>query len=121
VAEPNLTGVIVGGLLTVLGGAVGSALTLATKYFDVREDQERKRAEYFQELVELVYSLEHWLDKKRQIEVFEGKGDLGQSPLATLESIAAVYFPQFTDSIREMATASFKYEAWMGMAVIHPH
>jgi hypothetical protein len=45
--------------------------------------------------------------------VFGREGEPTLSPLAKLQSISSVYFPQFEAKIKELEIAARNYEAWM--------
>jgi hypothetical protein len=113
-ADPiSLWPVVVGGLLTLAGGAVGSGVTVALKLVESRDAKKKKRADKFEELVEAVYAFDHWLNTKQNITIFGEEGKLGISPIAKIEAISAVYFPQFSKAISELVSTTYAYQAWM--------
>lgn len=113
-AEPtSLWPVIVGGVIALGGVVITSGITVALKFVESRNERKKRRAEKFEELVELIYRHDHWQDQKRNIYVSGGEGTVELSPIAKIEAITAVYFPQFSELMREVVLASQAYELWM--------
>jgi hypothetical protein len=112
-ADTSLWPVVVGGLLGV-GGTVGVIGTTIRDVARQRHEKAKRRADKFEELVAAVYEFAHWLDGIRQRDAF-GVGDAQQtvSPFAKVQSISSVYFPQFSELIRELERASDHYLVWI--------
>jgi hypothetical protein len=68
-------------------------------------------------LVAAVYEFDHWLDSIRRRDVY-GESNIPQtvSPFAKVQSISAVYFPQFSELIVELDRASTQYSIWIHTA-----
>jgi hypothetical protein len=69
-AETSLLPVVVGGLLTMGGGAVTGGITLIVNAIQSSKDKEKRRAEKFEELVTAVYEFETWLDDRENMLAF---------------------------------------------------
>jgi hypothetical protein len=115
--DTSLWPVVTGGLLTgafALGG-IGLGLIAATRRDAAQERREasKRRADKFEELVAAVYEFDHWLTQTRQrvLEKIEGIPET-VSPFAKVQSISSVYFPQFTELVRDLDVVSSKYVAW---------
>jgi hypothetical protein len=115
-AETSLIPVVVGGLLTIGGGAVaviGSILVEARKS---AEEKRKHRADKFEDIVKAVYELDHWLDRERDLSL-TGVGDpLEVSPFAKLQAISAIHFPSIDPFIEALQTAVQQYTAWNAAA-----
>ncbi len=114
--DSSLIAVIVGGLLTMGGGAVTGGVTLIVNAIQSKKDKEKRRVEKFEDLVTGVYEFDAWLDKKEQIQAFGKEGDVLVSPFAKLEAISAVHFPTFLKRMEDLSVVSRNYEAWMATA-----
>jgi hypothetical protein len=117
-AEASLWPVVTGGLLTGLFtlGGIGVGLIASARRDAARERREarKRRADKFEELVAALYEFDHWLDRTRSRLLFDNK-DIPEtvSPFAKVQSISAVYFPQFSRLVLELDVVSSKYDAWL--------
>jgi hypothetical protein len=117
-ADTSLWPVLVGGLLTGLFalGGIGVGLVGASRQDAAQErrDTRKRRADKFEELVAAVYEFDHWLDAIRQRDAF-GHGSVPEtaSPFAKVQSISAVYFPQFSGLVGELDQATTPYRVWI--------
>jgi len=111
-ADTSLLPVIVGGLLT-LGGTVAAAIVSTIRdEVQKRRDARKRRADKFEELVAAVYEFDHWLSGVRSRDAFgQGVAPHTVTPFAKVQSISAVYFPQFDEAVRELDAAASKLEA----------
>ena len=73
-----------------------------------RREARKRRADKFEELVAAVYEFDHWLDSMRG-----HGGPQTASPFSKVQSIAAVYFPQFSELISELNRVSRQYRIWI--------
>jgi hypothetical protein len=106
----TLVGVVIGGVLTIVAGWLGPALLESRKQ---AAEKKRYRAEKFEELVAAIYEFEHWIESNRRITAYGEEGIIGVSPFAKIQSISAVYFPQFQAQIHELDIAATHYTLWM--------
>jgi hypothetical protein len=113
-ADTSLWPVIVGGLLGVGGTLVGVFGTTIRDAAQQRHEKAKRRADKFEELVAAVYEFDHWLDTLRHRDAF-GQGDTPEtvSPFAKVQSISAVYFPQFSKLVGELDQATTPYRLWI--------
>jgi hypothetical protein len=109
----TLVPVLVGGLLTLAGGFIGPLILQKQK--DHAENRKR-RADKFEELVAAVYEFDHWIDGNRLRLVFGENLPKAVSPFAKVQSISAVYFPQFDTAIKQLNQATNAYRLWMTQA-----
>jgi hypothetical protein len=108
-----LVPVVVGGLLTLVG-TVAAALGTAIRDLVQRRNKEKKRrADKFEELVAAVYEFDHWLDRLNDRFVFGADVPEIVSPLTKVQSISAVYFPQFSTLADDLDEAAMEYRRWM--------
>lgn len=112
----SLLSVLLGGGLALSGVLINSAVNILMKRVDSRTEEKKRRAAKFEELVETVYELAHWLDNKRHIVAFGNEGTVGISPMAKLEAISAVHFPNFGELITKLDGTVDLFEAWMYQA-----
>jgi len=87
-----LISVIVGGVIGIAASFLGPWFIESAKQ---RNEKRKKRAEKIEELMSAVYEFDHWLTQYRNITAYGDPGEVGVSPLAKIEAIAAVYFPMF--------------------------
>jgi hypothetical protein len=117
-ADTSLWPIVLTGLFTLSGslGGIGVGLIGAARRDKEQErrDDRKRRAEKFEELVAALYEFDHWLLSYMSMDAF-AKGNAPQtvSPIAKMQSISAVYFPQFDKSIAslERAASRFMYRA----------
>ena len=107
---------LLGGLLTLAGGALGPWILQRQKD---REENKKRRAEKFEALVRALYEFDRWLDDNERKHVHgEEDTQVGVSPFAKVEAIAAVYFPQVLDKAEAVRRAARDFERWMPSATI---
>jgi hypothetical protein len=115
--DTSLWPVVVGGLLAGLFalGGIGVGLVGAARRDVAQERREarKRREEKFEELVAAVYEFDHWLDGIRKRAFGVGDAPETVSPFAKVQSISAVYFPQFSELIGELDRASVQYRMWI--------
>jgi hypothetical protein len=116
-ADTSLWPIVLTGAFA-LGGSLGAMgiNSLATARRDAAQEhrEERKRrSDKFEELVAALYEFDHWLENMRQRAFGIGDTKETVSPFAKVQSIAAVYFPQFSGLIGELDMASGQYRVWI--------
>jgi hypothetical protein len=114
--DASLLPVIVGGMLTIAGGLIGTGATLLTNWRQARIDMVKQRAAKFEELVCSVYDLDDWLDARQDILIYGSTEKSGPSPVARMEAIGAVYFPSFLSRIAALKATTIPYHLWMAEA-----
>jgi hypothetical protein len=102
--------VVVGGLLSLAGGA-GMQWYLHRE--KTNEDRKVRRAAKFEELITSIYDYDHWLTTQRNTRVYGEKLEEKPSPLSKLQAIVALYFPAFSNQLDELEKGADKYELWM--------
>jgi hypothetical protein len=118
VADSSTSGMLATLIPVVIGGVIALAGTWLGPWISERhkEKQEKRktRALKFEELVATVYEFDHWLDRERDANITGvDYVSQGMSPLAKLDALAAVHFPQFDELIRELDTAADRCVIWM--------
>jgi hypothetical protein len=113
-ADTSLWPVVVGGLLTL--GGIGAGL-VASAYRDAaqeRREAKKRREDKFEELVAAVYEFDHWLNGLRRWDYNKPPSNPeAPSPFAKVQSITSVYFPQFSEMVRELDLASGLCIVWI--------
>lgn len=115
----SLWPVMVGGGLAILGGIVGSVFNLATKLLDRNTELRKRREERFQKMVRAVYEYDHWVETMGRKVAFGEEVEPGLSPIAELESLAAVNFPELLGAIASLQAAFSRYRVWMYESAQH--
>ncbi|TPN28357.1 hypothetical protein FKO01_21800 [Mesorhizobium sp. B2-3-3] len=105
--------VIVGGALTLLGVALGPAVT---QWLETRSAMEQKRAQRFEELLALLQSQDEWLELKRLVYAFGETREIPSEPLAKALAISALYFPEFLSGLKQYDLESTRYSLWISGA-----
>jgi hypothetical protein len=70
-----------------------------------KAEKKRRRAEKFEELIATLYELSHWLTTMKNARLFGVFGDddkIGMSPIAKVQAICSVYFPEFEEQIKQL-------------------
>jgi hypothetical protein len=102
--------VITGGLIGVagaLGGArYGSRLTA------LREHKAERRAK-LESLVTAAFELDVWFKREEQAHLWGGPDNFEPSPLATIETMALLYFPELEPQVNALSAAANQYRLWM--------
>jgi hypothetical protein len=120
-ADAALWPILMSGLLSgafALGGiGVGLRETARWDAAQERRETRKRRAEKFEELVAAVYEFNYWVDSIRRQHAFgDDNGPEKVSPFAKVQSISAVYFPQFNKLIGELDRAADRYLGWIYQA-----
>ena len=102
--------VLVGGALGIAGSFVGP---YALQRLKDATEKKRKRAEKCEELVAAVVEHSQWIGALRFFTI-SGQGSLPTlSPITKIEAITSTYFPEFEVLVRQLDSASNKYEMWI--------
>lgn len=104
---------LVGGGLTLLGVALGPAIT---QWLESRTTREAKRVERFEELLELLQRQDEWLNLERRVKVYGEVHEIPPEPLSKAYAVAALYFPQFLPDLRQLDAETRKYSLWTSHA-----
>jgi hypothetical protein len=120
-ADASLWPIVLTGFFTLAGSlgamGIGSFVTSRRDKEQERRDDRKRRADKFEEMVAAVYAFDEWLYSIQQRDAF-GTDHIQETvpPFAKLQSISAVYFPQFDGSIRELDQASGQVRLWIDKA-----
>ena len=118
--DTSLWPVVVGGLLTgvfALGGiGIGSTTTARRDAAQQRREDKKRRADKFEELVAAVYEFDHWLDDIRNAALGAAEASKTVSPFAKVQAISSIYFPQFSEIVRELGKKSNQLLVWVHLA-----
>jgi hypothetical protein len=120
-AEPSSPSLLVTLVPVIVGGAIALAGSWLGPLFSDRRkeaaEKRQRRSAKFEEMVAAVYEYDHWIDKMRDEALGSTLPPLPISPMAKIEAIAAVYFPQkFTKQIADVNRATIGYTFWMAKA-----
>jgi hypothetical protein len=105
----ELWGVLLGGVIAA-GSGIGTQWF--THFIKIREERRAQKGAKLEQLVELMYEHERWLGKKREHLLFDEEAP-GDNPIAKIEGICAVYFPQFLREVQKVDLAASGYEVWI--------
>jgi hypothetical protein len=105
---------IVVGAFTIGGVIATAAGTAIRDGAQQRREAKKRRADKFEELVAAVYEFDHWIDDARRRDLHDDEGiPQTVSPFAKVQSISAIYFPQFGKLVLELDATSSQYVGWM--------
>ena len=77
-------------------------------------EKNKRRAEKFEELVAAVVEHFHWMANIRYFYISgQGSQPTSLSPIMKIDAIASTYFPEFEKLVRQLDSASNKYEVWI--------
>ncbi|WP_132663894.1 hypothetical protein [Rhizobium sp. PP-CC-3G-465] len=108
--------VLIGGVLAVIGGAVGPAIG---HILVAREAARTRRRERLEALLAAVISQSDWLQAKVRTTLFSENPDIQTQPLPTAVSIATIYFRDLLPALRTLEIASLEYQGWITTAGIN--
>lgn len=106
----KLTPVLVGAIIGVLGGLVGT--TYAHKLSSATSKLKEKR-EKLEKLVTEVYEIDVWLKKQENYYLYGGEEILEQSPMSKIEAIESLYFPELNKQVSELSGKLLDYRGWL--------
>ena len=109
----SLLPIITGGLIALLGGAVGPVVS---HFLASKKEKKRERIEKFEELFEVLSEYEQWVDAERMRIVWGVAGVRSPSPLLRAQAICAIYFHDLKPNLADLSTAVGPYFVWMGAA-----
>jgi hypothetical protein len=104
----------------VVGGAIAAASGVATQVcvhvIRTREERRNRTIAKFEELVAAVYEHDRWLDFKLNYHTFR-EGELpGVNPMAKIEALCAIHFPQLVQLASSMNYHAAAFVHWMAKA-----
>jgi hypothetical protein len=105
-----LVSALVGGTIGIVGSFVGPYFLQRVK--DATE-KKRKRGEKLEELVAAVVEHYHWMAGMRFFFVSGQGSQPALSPITKIEAIVSTYFPEFEMLVRQLDSASNRYEVWI--------
>lgn len=109
-----------GSTLATLASVVVGGFPIAGAWFvewrKEAAEKKRQRVQKFEELIAVVYELDHWMHSTRNVTAFGDNIVLGPSPFAKVHAIAAAHFPQFNKSISQLNAPIQNYLLWMAQA-----
>lgn len=103
----GLVPVIIGGLLTAIGGFAGVYITHLLSSIDAKKKLKREKLE---SLVHSAFQTMYWLDENRKKTLFSEVKDIGPPPIFEVELIIKLYIPELkTESIKlSLAEADYR-------------
>jgi len=106
----DLLSVVIGGVLAIGGGAGTQWYLYRLK---ARGESRQRLASKFEEMVTLVYELDHWLGKSNERLLFGKENIETVTPYAKMRAITVVYFPHFYHLLTELNVISGDYQIWL--------
>lgn len=107
--------VVAGGVLALLGVAIGPAIS---QWLQSRSVSRATRIQRFEELFGLLQQHDEWINLKTRIDAFGEKHELPSEPLAKAFAISAIYFPDFLLELRKLDVVTANYGKWTAAAAI---
>ena len=109
-AESSLVGFVIGGLIGLAGGVIGPLVL--ERYKQIAE-RKKKREEKLEELASLLHKHQYWIKSNMNFCLSGAEEPKTTSPIARIEAVTQVYFPELHDSINELNIKADQYEKWM--------
>lgn len=106
----KLTPVIIGGVLTILGGFVAAFLTHHLSKKTKKEDFRRNTIE---KSARLALAITHWTDEYKNSILFEHANSIGQPPVDELEVVVTFYLPELENEMFNILKAENEYKKWV--------
>ncbi len=106
----DLAPVIAGGLIGVIGGLAGNAFS---HHLSKRESHSNERRSKLEQVVTAICETEIWLKKEENYYLFSGPENLEHSPIARIEAMIGLYFPDMHAETKVFCLAAQKYKMWM--------
>lgn len=101
--------VALGGVLAILGGALGPVLTHALGRNAKRAEIKRSKLEL---LLEQSQEAALWLERQRLIHMFGKDDDGAPSPMDRVITTATLYFPALEEQVSALDRAALSYLQW---------
>jgi hypothetical protein len=105
-----LAPVVVGGVLTLVGG-FGAQWWFQRS--QAKAEKQKQRAAKFLELMDALYQFDDWLDQMRNYRVVGRDDPKRMSPFPRVRAICSLYFPEFSPRVNDMGLAADDFQAWM--------
>lgn len=106
----NLLPVVGGAVIGVIGGLVGTSYAHRLSRKHSQKEELKKKLE---RLVTEAYEIDVWLKKQEGYYLFGGEEILEQSPIAKIEAIAALYFPELSAQVANLSSKNTEYKLWL--------
>lgn len=107
--DNGLLGVAIGGFIAIVGSAIGPTLQ---HFLTDRSRREAARLANVQAIIVAVHELEDWLEKKRANIAFGKEHEVGLSPLATVEALTRVHFPEAKIDLLQLSLSVAQCNGW---------
>jgi hypothetical protein len=114
-ADANLWGVLVGGLIGIAGGVIGPTML---HLMQTKERDHRLRADKFQEIASTVLETQVWLDNVRDDKLWGKEVRPGVSPITKVYAIATIYFPELSGELNDLQEAVQEHATWIAGAAL---
>ena len=106
----SVLSVIIGGLLTAVGGFIGAYVA---HKLGRTSAQETLRREKLEALVKLAHQTMHWLDSYKNEYILDGEKLTIPCPIGELEMISDLYFPELNVQKFRVSLACVAYQKWV--------
>ena len=106
----NMLPVIIGGLLTAVGGFMASVILHRLSKKTSRINLKREKLE---QLIRAVYAMKNWLEEKENMDLFDKTKDLGESPMSDIKTISNLYIPELKKEVNKFSMAVIDYRKWI--------
>lgn len=106
----SLLPVVGGAIIGVIGGLVGTNYAHRLSQKQSHKDELKKKLE---DLVTEAYEIDIWLKKQESYYLFGGDEILEQSPIAKIEAISALYFPELSGQVAVLSSKNTAYKMWL--------
>lgn len=107
--------VLIGGLLPLLGIAVGPMIS---QWLEGRANTASVRVQRFEELLDILQRQEEWTNLLRSVNAYGEDHEIPTEPLHKAYAIAALHFPQFLMDLRQLDAATRAYSHWTSEAAL---
>ncbi|MFN4042668.1 hypothetical protein [Limnobacter sp.] len=106
----TLAPVLVGGVIAITGGVLGSILSHWMKTSSERKDRKRQKLE---EIVALTFEVGHWLEKQRDYFWWGKEKVVGVSPIDSCKSLTSLYFPELKEPMLAFSNHAIDLNKWV--------
>lgn len=106
----TLMPVIVGGVIAIAGGVLGSVLSHLLKTSSDRRERRRTKLE---EIVTLTFEVEQWIERQRDYFWWGKQPVIGVSPLDKCRPMISLYFPELQEPMSAFWTSAVNLNQWI--------
>lgn len=106
----TLMPVIIGGVIAIAGGVLGTVLS---HLFKTSTDRRERRRAKLEEIVTLTFEVEQWLERQKDYFWWAKQPAVGVSPLDRCRPMTELYFPELQEPMSKFWKSAVNMNQWI--------